>query len=299
MSTTFENTNFKNVVLNYLSGTLTTGSQLLYYANPYNGAQAANPGVAPSGTLEFGTYSQAISLVGKFSAADNNAAGFLAASAFPVTPAGAASVSSITNVRILNSAGAGVMDTSAAITPTAGYGIVLDSLTSSVGVGNIVNGMSIRMPLNNGGTLALSLNLAQRLVDLVTGAVVPSTTTIPQFGINTNGACTLVVYSGTTPATPETPITSQTALCSFTIPASQLWSAAAAGSLPMASTLTSVSAAATGTATFCRMTKTLGAMTFVIQGGVGMSGSPSDFMLNTTSIVSGSTYQMLDAVISL
>lgn len=297
MATTFHVTNFKNVVLDWLTGRSSTAAYPIYYINFYNGAQPADPSTTPVGSAEFASVANGPYLVGKFTAADNNGVGFLNASTGPSSASGAASVASLTFARAYNNSSNATMDIPIGTTASAGVGMVVDSLSSSAGVGTTITTFSIKMPRNNGGTLWLSLSLAKRLVDLVTNVISASTANIPQMGINTNGACTLTVYSGSVPADADTPITTQTALCTFSVGASNIWAAATGGSAGMSITLSSSAALATGTATFARLVKTNGSMTYTIQGSAGAAGS--DFVIGTTSIVAGNTYTLTDAVITL
>lgn len=298
MATTFDTTNFKNPILNWLSGSSLTAAGLLYYCNFYNGAQAASPTTTPVGSLEFATVSQGLNLSSnKWSAADNNATAFLSVPVSATTPAGAAAVSTLTTARFYTSGQVGTVDTPLGVASGTGIGAVVDSLTSTAGVGNVLNQAPFKLPLNNGSTLWLSLTLAQRLVDLTSGVQSAAAANVPQMGINTNGGCTITVYSGIAPATADAPLGSATALCSFTVGATQLWGAASGGSLPMAISLTSAAAVATGTAAFARMVKTNGSMTYTIQGSTGTTGS--DFVIGTTAITTGSTYTLTDCVINL
>lgn len=292
MATTFT-TSFKTDLLSQLKGTsVSYGS--FYYSN-FGTSQPADPSGA-GGSMVFAAITGGPNLSSAWwTTADNTATAYLAQAKAPNSPAGAAAVSGLTFMRIYDSGQTAIMDTPIGLTASAGVGAVVDTLNSSSGVGITVKVMSFQMPRYNGTTLYLSLTLAQRMVDLVTG----KTTTLPFMGINTNGACTITVYSGTVPADADTPITTQTPLCVFTCGATSIWGAASGGSLPMNGTLTSAAAVATGTATFARMVKinTTTAQTYVIQGSVG--GAGTDFVIGTTSVVSGNSYPLTDAVITM
>jgi hypothetical protein len=190
------------------------------------------------------------------------------------------------------------VDTPLAAAGGAGIGAVVDSVTSTAGVGTTLIQVPFKLPTSNGGTLSISLNMAQRLVDLATGVVSGSAANVPQMGINTNGGCVINVYGGTVPANADAPLGSATLLVSFTVGATQLWSAATGGSLPMAITLTNTAVAgAATTATFARMVKTNGSNTYTMQGSAGLAGS--DFVISSATITSGASYTMSDCVISL
>lgn len=98
---------------------------------------------------------------------------------------------------------------------------------------------------------------------------------------------TVIIYSGTQPTNPDTALSGNTALATFTFNSSACGSAThvssneqVAGSLA-ASTVT---ASATGTATFARMFETGGT---VVVGDFTVGTSGSDINLNSTSITSG------------
>lgn len=292
MATTFS-TAFKNAMLGRLAG-VSASYNTFNYAN-FGTSQPADPS-GSAGSAPFATLSHGPSISSAYwSAADNTATAYLSQARAPNTPSGAAAVSGLTFMRIFDSGSSGIVDTPIGLSASAGVGAVVDTLNSSTGVGVTVKAMSFQMPRYNGATLYLSLTLAQRLVDMATGVI----TGMPYMGISTQGACTITVYSGTAPADADAPITTQSPLCVFTCGATSMWGTAAGGSLPMNGTLTSAAATATGTATFARMVKvnTTTGQTYVIQGSVG--GAGADFVIGTTSIVTGNSYPLTDAVITM
>ena len=97
------------------------------------------------------------------------------------------------------------------------------------------------------------------------------------------GGGTLVVYSGTAPTGPNEALSGNTALATWTFAAASSWSASAGGSQNLDIPTLTVTAAATGTATFFRVLNSGG--TALIQGTVATSGG--DFNLSSTSITSG------------
>lgn len=293
MATTFL-TGFKNAMLSRL-----TGVSVAYYvfgsAN-FGTSQPADPS-GGAGSTVFSSAGQMPNIqAANWTVADNTATAYLSQAQAPVTPASAAAVTGLTFMRIMDTYGSyGIIDTPIGLTAAPGVGAVVNTLNSSAGVGVTVMAMSFQMPRFNGVTLYLSLTLAQCLVDMATG----KSSVFPYMGINTNGACTVTVYSGTVPADADASITTQTPLCVFTCGASNIWGTASGGSLPMNGTLTSAPATATGTATFARMVKvnTTTGKTYVIQGSVG--GPGTDFVIGTTSVVSGNSYPLTDAVITM
>lgn len=92
------------------------------------------------------------------------------------------------------------------------------------------------------------------------------------------------VYSGTAPATADTALSGNTLLATLTL-ANTPFSAAASGVKTAGAIASDTNAAATGTATFFRLTKSDD--TVVNQGSVGTTGT--DAVINTTAIVAGAT----------
>jgi hypothetical protein len=97
------------------------------------------------------------------------------------------------------------------------------------------------------------------------------------------GGGTLVVYSGTAPAGPNEGLSGNTALATFTFSASGSQGSPAGGVMDLVFAATTVTAAATGTATFFRVISS--GATALFQGTVGVSGA--DFNLSSTTVTSG------------
>lgn len=293
MATTFS-TGFKTAMLSRLSG-VSASYNVFGFAN-FGTSQPADPS-GGAGSAVFSSYLQMPDIQGtQWTVADNTATAYLSQARAPNNPAGAAAVTGLTFMRIFDTGGsAGLVDTPIGLAAAPGVGAVVSTLNSSAGVGVTVKAMSFQMPRYNGATLYLSLTLAQALVDLATG----KNSAMPYMGINTQGACTITVYSGTVPSDADAPITTQTPLCVFTCGATNIWGTASGASLPMNGALTSAAATATATATFARMVKvnTTTGKTYVIQGSVGEAGT--DFVIGTTSVVSGNSYPLTDAVITM
>lgn len=103
--------------------------------------------------------------------------------------------------------------------------------------------------------------------------------------LSNNG--TLVIYSGTQPANPDTALSGNTALATFTFSAVAFGSDSLSGGFEQATAsfvASTVTAAATGTATFARMLKSDG--TTVI-ADLTVSTTGADVNLNSVSITSG------------
>lgn len=104
----------------------------------------------------------------------------------------------------------------------------------------------------------------------------------------------LDIYSGTRPAGPDTALSGNTLLASLTFGATAF--AAASGGTKTANAIGSTTnAAATGTATFFRAFKS-DHTTAVLDGSVGTSGT--DAIINSTSIVSGTTVSCSSCVLT-
>lgn len=97
------------------------------------------------------------------------------------------------------------------------------------------------------------------------------------------GGGTLVVYSGTAPAGPNEALSGNTVLATFTFSAAGSQGAPAGGSVNLSFVATTVTASASGTATFFRILDSSG--NALIQGSVGTSGA--DWNLSSTAITSG------------
>ena len=288
MPTTFHVVNFKNVTINWLTGINATATPI-GYVNPYNGVQPADPSVVPAGTAEFATISAAPNLSAKLSSAGGGISQ-LASSVPPTTPASAASIAAITFARLFTTGQVAIIDVDASTTGGGGA-IILDSLSSSAGVGNIVKAFSFKIPFSL-GTLSLSASLANRLIDLWCGG----STVVPQMGINTNGVCALQLYTGAAPATADAPATG-TLLASISIGATNIYAAASGGAAALASTPSAL-ASGTGTAGYARLVKTYGGITFTIQGSIGTAAT--DFVVDTITLTSGvTTVTLTQATISL
>ena len=104
---------------------------------------------------------------------------------------------------------------------------------------------------------------------------------VDSFGNNVNSGL-IRIYSGTPPANPDTALSGNTVLVELTL-AVDAFPAASSGTAA-ANAIPSVTASATGTATFFRVLESDGS-TVRAQGTVGTSGT--DMVLTDTSITSG------------
>lgn len=99
------------------------------------------------------------------------------------------------------------------------------------------------------------------------------------------GGGTLVAYSGTPPAGPNEALSGNTALATWTFAVAGSQGTPAGGVMNLTFSATTVTASASGTATFFRMLDS--ASNVLMQGTIGTSGA--DFNLSSTSITSGGT----------
>lgn len=291
MPTTFHVTNFKNKTLDLLTG-ISTATTPIGFVNFYNGAQPADPSVAPAGAAVFATISQAPNLNTKIGAAGQGIAQ-LGVSVGATTPGGAAGVAGLTFCRIFNTSSAPLIDTTVS-TSGGGGGLIVDSLTSVAGVGPTVTAYGIKMPMSL-GTILLSSSIANRLADIWGGG---SNISI-NMGNITNGSSTLSIYSGAAPATADESPTG-TLLAQFNMTSTNLWVAAvgSAAALNGAGPTVTASGGAATTGGYFRFVKNSNLFTFTIQGSVGTAAT--DLILNNNTFTSGvSSHQIADFTISL
>lgn len=97
------------------------------------------------------------------------------------------------------------------------------------------------------------------------------------------GAGTLVGYSGTAPAGPNEALSGNTVLFTFTFGSAAAQGTPSGGTMTLALSASTVSAAATGTATFFRIISS--GSTALVQGTISTAGA--DWNLSSTSITSG------------
>lgn len=111
-----------------------------------------------------------------------------------------------------------------------------------------------------------------------------------------SGAGTITVYTGLPPANAEAAATG-TSLLTYTT-ATTSWSAAAGGSSALAAAL-SATAHASGTPGYARFVWSNGGQTYVIQGTCGGPASGKDFLLDSSSVTSGVSYDLDAATMAL
>jgi hypothetical protein len=97
------------------------------------------------------------------------------------------------------------------------------------------------------------------------------------------GGGTLVIYSGTPPTGPNEALSGNTVLATFTFSAATSQGSPASGVMNIVFANQTVTASATGTATFFRILNS--GSTALVQGVVATSGG--DWNLNSTNITSG------------
>lgn len=130
-------------------------------------------------------------------------------------------------------------------------------------------------PLNNSGTLRMNNSLANALLNAII-----NDGTLP--GLFSSGT-TLVVYGGTQPATADTPVTNQPQLGYYNLSLGGSFYGAAGGSASINAAYVGATATQTGTATWMRAQRG----TNILDASVGAGGG-SDFVMASTSVVSGS-----------
>jgi hypothetical protein len=290
MATTFHVTNFKNKTLDMLTG-VNVSPTPFGFVNFFNGAQPADPSVTPGGAAEFAAAGSGPGLAGKMSAAGGGISQ-LATNSSPTTPANAAGVSSLTFARIFTTGSVALIDTPATLSGGGG-GAIIDSLTSVAGVGSTLQAFGFQMPLNL-GTILLSIALANRLVDIWTGA----NATTPNLGNVTGGSSAINLYTGAAPASADLPA-SGTLVATFNLTSTNLWAAASGGGVALNGAGPTVTANGTGTAAYYRLVKNNGSAIFTMQGSVGTTSS-SDLVVNTVALTSGVTsVQITDGTMTL
>lgn len=282
MATVFS-TAFKNALLQRLQG-YAPNYMTPYYSNITNGGSTSVFSDVSCGPRANG-----------WSPADNTATAYLI-NRTPYTAGDARAAAGLTQWAVYDNNQIFLFSTSIGLSEEPGVGAVVSTLNSSAGVGVTIVKSALKLALNSGGSLAINLALARRMVDMATGYV-SSATGYPYMGVNTNGTCTVTVYSGAVPANADEPITNQTALCTFTCGVTNIWAVSNAV-MGMNATL-NCTASASGTATFARMVKanTSTGQTYVIQGSAG--GPGADFVIGTSEVISGATYSLTDLVVTM
>lgn len=275
MATTFSPT-FKNYAIDSLTGRAST-SQAIRYIQFYNGVQPADPTATPAGTAVFSAYSSAVDINTYMSQPALGISALTSARSANATN----TVSSITFARLYGSSGTAYVDCVASLSGGGG-GVIVPTLNSTVGVAYQIDSFSVKMPLVN-STIMLNAALANAMCSAF--AVTPA-------NIGAGASASIKVYSGSAPASADAAATG-TLLATFTTASGGTsWNAASAGSAALASAL-NVNASNTGTAGYVRMEKG----TYVLQGSVGTSGA--DFILDSTSLVSGNNVSLTNATITL
>lgn len=280
-------TAFKNNILNWITGATAPSNATLTHVLLYSGASPGNPATTPAGSPVWSATSFATGIpIGTFMTAAGEGVSELSATR---VLSATNTVPSVTLARLGNSfVDVGYVDTDCA---ASGASVTVTAGGSSFGSSYGISAMSIRLPLTL-GTVLLSPSLVNRLIDNLTAV----NSGVLNFGISTSGTSSFEIYGGTAPATAEdTPPSA--AICTITIGASQVFTAAASGSTSLAA-VQSATASGNGTATYARWKKTIGSIVYTIQGSVGTSGT--DFILNTTSFSAGVTsVQLTDATMTM
>ncbi|MGE0383408.1 MAG: hypothetical protein AB7N65_24845 [Vicinamibacterales bacterium] len=274
MPTTFHTTNWKNKIIDCLSGKSSTNTTTLEGGSAnvklYSGSQPADPSVAPSGTL-LATITVAANAWGAPSAG-------IAVLANPIAGSGSAN-GTAAFARISDSAGNACIDTPVSLAGGGG-GVILDNLSITNGGAIQITNMSVKAPASL-GTIKLNMDLRNQLVTQWTDTAGAS-----QLGVSG----TISIYTGSQPAGADAPATG-TKLVDIPTGGTSPWNTAVGGAASLASNL-AANAVATGTAGYVRWTK--GAYT--LDGSVGTSAT--DFIIDSTSITNGNPVTLTEATIS-
>lgn len=275
MATTFSPA-FKNLAIDSFTGRASS-AQTIRYIQFYNGAQPADPTVAPAGSPVFSAYSASVDVNTYMGQPSQGVSALTAARSASATN----TVSSITFARLYGSSGTAMVDCVAS-TSGGGGGVIVPNLNSTAGVAYQIDSFSIKLPLAN-STVKINTTLANALVAMFANTAA---------NVAAGSSASIKIYSGSAPSTADAPATG-TLLATFTTASGGTsWNAASGGTAALASAL-NVNASATGTAGYARMEKG----TYVLQGSVGTSGA--DFILDSTSLTSGNNVSLTNATISL
>lgn len=298
MPTTFHTTNFKNKTIDWLTGVNASNTPIGPIIPYYAASQPADPSVTfvtagATGCFTEAEYGSAPSVAGHMSAASGGVTQ-LANNRAPVNATNADTVgSTMTFARIYTTAGLPLIDCSYA---TSGAGVNGSSQLSSAGVGVTLTGFAFKLPADNGGTLKLNASLINRLVDLWMGI---QTTAVPYMGITTSGPCSLMLYSGSAPASADAAATGNL-VANIPLDGTNIWAAASGGAAALTGAPRSALGLTADTIGYARLVKNYtGGQVFVIQGSVATTPTSSDFLLNNLTPGIGGTVQLNEATISI
>lgn len=274
MPTTFAPA-YKNKLIDSLTGRAST-TNVLRYIRPYDGAQPADPTATPVGVSAYTAVTSAIDVNGIMS----NAGVGVTQLAAPKAASANTTTGTLTFARIYDAAQVAMVDCTVGL--SGSVGVILDLAAASSGANLTATGFTYKIPQSL-GTVFLNTDLVNALAQamFVTAANVALCT-----------STTMIMYSGTAPASADAPLSGNTALVTFTFGATSPWTTAVAGSATMTPNLQAV-ASATGTGTFVRIVKG----SLVLQGTAGTTAT--DFLFDTVAITSGNTITFNEATISL
>lgn len=268
MPTTYHVTNFRNKVVNVVTGNTSTNSATLKNITEiWSGTQPSDPSVTPSGSL--------LASVTVGTGAWSSPSAGISVLSNPLAGTGSAT-GTASFARVKDTAGGACIDVTCGVAGS-GAGCTLDTLSITNGGAFQITNMSMKMP-DTLGTMKLNMELRNKLVDIwcVTAGA-------PQMGVSG----TVSSYTGSAPASADD-AASGTKLVDLPTGGSTPWSAAVGGSAALGSNL-SANAVASGTAGYSRWTKGLYAM----QGSVGTSAT--DFILDSLTITNGNPVTLTEA----
>lgn len=268
MPVTFHGTNFRNKVVNVVTGNTGTNTNTLKgTVEIWSGTQPADPSVTPGGTL--------LASVSIATGAWSSPSAGIAVLSNPLSGTGSAA-GTASFARIKDSANLPCVDLPCGVAGS-GAGCILDNLSITNGGALQITNLSVKMP-ETLGTIKLNVDLRNKLVDIwcVTAGA-------PQLGVSG----TVSTYTGSAPASADD-AASGTKLVDIATGGTSPWGAAVGGSAALGSNL-SANAVATGTAGYARWTKGL----YTIQGSVGTSAA--DFILDSLTITNGNPVTLNEA----
>lgn len=273
------NTAWKDNILNALLGKASYANALRYMQF-YNGAQPANPTTAPAGSP---VYSSAVASL-DFNTGMSVPEIGVSSLSNPTSKVAANTVSAITFARLYDAAGVACVDVPVSLSGGGGS-VIVPMVSSQVGVPFVVDQFSVRMP-RSVGTVRLNIALANLIASWGAGDKLVSS--LP----SVFSSASILVYSGTAPATADEAATGSLLVTFTTASAGASWDAPSGGVAALTSGLTAAGSG-TGTATYARIVKG----SYVLQCSVGTTGT--DLILDTVSITPGPTITLSNATITL
>lgn len=277
MSTTFSVGNWRNQVVNAITGATVSSNQLASGGTIQirTGSQPAGPDTAVTGTL-LATYTLSAGSMSAGSVGASQLAAAIQATAAATGTAGYA--------RWLAS-GTAVIDGTVGVSGS-GAAFILDSLSISASGITTLQACSLRMP-QGASTLKLNAVARNRLVDIFT----QTASAAGRLDLGRGG--TLSLYTGSQPSTPDSPATG-TLLATIPMGSSgaSCYAASSGGSAALSGNQ-SVNAVASGTVGWVRWANG----SYIFDGSAGNVGT-EDFVLDSATTTSGNAIAVTNATIT-